>query len=131
MKHLTRALLTVAVCLIIVPAALAQKRNNHPAASIGGVYGGFTANKQSGDLDGMEVAIFAGGGKWRAIVKVAQGGAEDPEPHFVDVEVKGMNVEFSVGDMKYTGKISTAGLKIVDQGLLKRKACGTYFLYGP
>jgi hypothetical protein len=131
MKHVTRALFTVAVCLIIVPAVLAQKRNNHPAASIGGVYGGFTANKISGDLDGMEVAIFAAGGKWRAIVQVAQGGAEDPEPHFVDVTVTGLNVEFSVGDMKYTGKVSASGLVLKEQGMLKRKACGTYFLYGP
>ena len=127
MKHAIRATLILAICFIVVPAALAQKRNHQPAVSIGGVYGGFTANKQSGDLDGMEVAIFVGGGSWHAIVKVAQGGAEDPSPNLVDVTVKGSNVEFTVGENKYTGKVTLAGLTIKDQGLLKRKSCTGFF----
>lgn len=131
MKSILRAILVTAFCMTAATAFFAQEQKNHPAPSIGGVYGGFTANPQSGDLDGMRVAIFAAGGAWRAIVQIAQGGAEDPAPHFVDVTVTGMKVSFSVDGTEYTGTVSAAGLKLKDQGLLKRKACTTFFAYGP
>lgn len=125
------ALLLCLLCSIAMPTALAKKRSGEPAASIGGVYGDFTVGKESGDLEGMRVAIFAAGGSYRAIVQIAQGGAEDPKPDFVDVEAKGMKVSFTVGEQKYTGTVSAAGLTLKDVGLLKRKPCATYFSYGP
>lgn len=131
MKLIVRALLFCMLCSIVVPTALAKKRPIQPPASIGGVYENFTVGKGSGDLEGMRVVIFAAGGAWRAIVQEAQGGAEDPKPEFVDVEVKGMNVNFSVGEQKFTGTVTAAGLNLKGQGLLKRKPCATYFSVGP
>jgi hypothetical protein len=64
-------------------------------------------------------------------VQIAQGGAEDPKPEFVAADVKGKSVGFTVGDAKYTGTVSAAGLTLKDSGgqsqVLKRKACTTYF----
>ena len=115
------------------PCLEAPSENHTPlaAVSVGGVYGDFTANKISGDLDGMRVAIFAAGGAYHAIVQIAQGGAEDPKPEFVDVEVKGTTVNFTVGEQKYTGRVMAAGLKLKDEGLLRRQPCAGYFNVGP
>lgn len=132
MRMIIRMTVVAAVCLAAATTIFAQQHRNHPAAvQIGGVYGGFTANSQSGDLDGMRVAIFAAGGAWRAIVQIAQGGAEDPAPHFVDVTVNGKKVDFSVDGTAYSGTISAAGLKLKDQGLLKRKTAASFFAYAP
>ncbi|MDQ3817816.1 MAG: hypothetical protein M3362_09010 [Acidobacteriota bacterium] len=128
MKLTIRAVFACALCLLILPTAFAQKRRGHQAgASIGGVYENFTVGKGSGDLEGMRVAIFAAGGSYRAVVQAAQGGAEDPKPEFVDVTVKGKTVNFTAGGVTYTGTISAAGLRLKDQGLLKRTPCSTYF----
>ncbi|HKC65148.1 MAG TPA: hypothetical protein VKB86_16005 [Pyrinomonadaceae bacterium] len=132
MKPTLRVLLACALCLIILPSALAQKRRNHQAAtSIGGVYEHFTVGKGSGDLEGMRVVILAAGGSYRAIVQVAQGGAEDPQPEFVDVKVTGKSVNFTAGGQSYTGTVSAAGLTLKGEGLLKRKPCSSYFSVGP
>lgn len=125
------ALLLCLLGSIAVPTALAKRRSAEPPANIGGVYEDFTVGKESGDLEGMRVAIFAAGGAYRAIVQIAQGGAEDPKPVFVTVEVKGMKISFTVEGQKYTGTVSAAGLTLKDVGLLKRKPCASFFSVGP
>lgn len=124
-------LLLCIICAMAMPTALAKKRPIQAPASIGGVYGDFTVGKGSGDLEGMRVVIFAAGGAYRAIVQIAQGGAEDPKPEFVDVEAKGMNVNFTVGEQKFAGTVTAAGLRLKDVGLLKRKSCSSYFSMMP
>src|SRR3954465_14164365 len=114
MKFTVRMLLALALCLMVVPATLAKKRPLEPAASVAGVFENFTVGKGSGDLEGMRVVIVSAGGAYHAIVQVAQGGAEDPQPQFVDVNVKGMNVEFTAGSAKYTGRVTAAGLSLKD-----------------
>src|SRR5918912_2194532 len=124
MKLTVRSLLLCLVCSIILPtAALAKKRPLPPPVIIAGVYEKFTVGQGSGDLEGMRVVIVAAGGGYHAIVQAAQGGAEDPAPEFVPVTVKGTTVNFAVGEMKYTGTVTAAGLRMKDQGLLKRKSC--------
>ena len=141
MKHLemknkglsvgNRLLLICMICSIVMPTALAKKRPIQSPASIGGVYENLTVGKGSGDLEGMRVVIFAAGGAYRAVVQIAQGGAEDPKPEFVDVEAKGMDVSFTVGEQKFTGTVTDAGLKLKDVGLLGRKPCSSYFNAAP
>ena len=126
MKRNFQILLFVAFCLVAIPAVSAQSR-------VTGVFGGFTANKQSGDLDGMRIMIFNAGNEYHAIVQIAGGGAEDPTPVFVPVTVKGRTISFTVESGKYTGTVSAAGLRIKQEGergaseLLRRKPCTTYF----
>lgn len=116
---------------------LKASADNHYAqrgASVAGVYENFTVGKGSGDLEGMRVVIVAAGGGYHAIVQVAQGGAEDPQPEFVEVKVKGLNVEFTAGSQKYTGRVTAAGLTLKDSSgshLLKRKPCAEYFNMKP
>ncbi|HYG81397.1 MAG TPA: hypothetical protein VD861_13460 [Pyrinomonadaceae bacterium] len=126
-----RVFLICVMCLLSMPVALAQKHHPRPEVSIGGVYENLTAGRESGDLEGMRVVILAAGGAYRAIVQIAQGGAEDPKPEFVDVEAKGMNVSFTVGEQKFTGTVTAAGLRLKDAGLLARKPCSAYFNAGP
>ena len=126
-----RVFLACVMCLISMPVALAQKHHTRPEVNVGGVYDNLTVGKESGDLEGMRVVILAAGGAYRAIVQIAQGGAEDPKPEFVDVEAKGMNVSFTVGEQKFSGTVSAAGLKLKDVGLLARKPCSAYFSVGP
>lgn len=59
-----------------------------PAISVTGVYENITVGKGSGDLEGMRVSILSAGGGHYAIVQIAEGGAEDPKPEFVEVTVK-------------------------------------------
>jgi hypothetical protein len=114
--------------LLVASTAFAQKQRNHPPVNIKGVYGDFTVGKGSGDLEGMRVVIFSAGDAYHAIVQIAEGGAEDPQPQYTTVTVKGTNVEFSVGEQKFAGTVSAAGLKLKTGGtdLLKRKPCSTY-----
>jgi hypothetical protein len=130
MKLTMRAILTCLVCLLIVPAVPAKKRNGQRAASVTGVYENFKVGEGSGDLEGMRVVIVSAGGSHHAIVQIAQGGAEDPQPEFVEVKVKGMSVQFTVGEQKFTGTVTDAGLRIKgsdgDVGLLRRKPCSSY-----
>ena len=131
MKLTIYALLTFLVCLIIMPTALAHKRRTPAAVSVTGVYENFTVGKGSGDLEGMRVVIVPAGGGHYAIVQIAQGGAEDPKPEFVQANVKGMSVDFTVGTQKYTGTVTAAGMRVKDpEGkttFLKRKPCASYF----
>jgi hypothetical protein len=102
-----------------------------PAASVAGVYENFTVGKGSGDLEGMRVIILQAGGGYHAIVQAAAGGAEDPQPEFVPVNVKGMSFDFTAGSMKYTGTAIATGLRLKDADgtthTLKRKPCATFF----
>jgi hypothetical protein len=128
MKLIVRVLLISVMCLISTPITLAQKNHSRQAASIAGVYGGdFTVGKGSGDLEGTRVVIIAAGGAYHAIVQVAQGGAEDPKPEFVEVQVKGSTVTFA----GLTGTVTAAGLRLKNSDgtteLLKRKPCSSYF----
>jgi hypothetical protein len=101
------------------------------AASVAGVYENLTVGQGSGDLEGMRVVIVQAGGGHHAIFQQAQGGAEDPQPEFVSVNVKGMSVEFTAGSTKYTGTVTASELKLKnadgDTQTLKRKPCASYF----
>lgn len=131
MKLTIRALLTLMICLLIVGMVAAKKRSAPPAPSVTGVYENFTVGKGSGDLEGMRVVLVSAGDGHYAIVQIAQGGAEDPKPEFVPVTVKGMTVKFAVGDLKFTGTVTVAGLRLKQDGgsaqTLKRKPCASYF----
>ena len=98
---------------------------------VGGVYENFTVGKESGDLEGMRVVIIPAHNTFYAMVQIAQGGAEDPKPEFVDATVKGNTVAFTVGDQKYTGVVSIAGFRVKDPDgkthVLKRRPCATLF----
>lgn len=98
---------------------------------VGGVYENFTVGKESGDLEGMRIVIIPAHNTFYAMVQIAQGGAEDPKPEFVDATVKGNTVAFTVGDQKYTGVVSIAGFRVKDPDgkthVLKRRPCATLF----
>ena len=98
---------------------------------VAGVYENFTVGKESGDLEGMRVVIIPAHDTFYAMVQIAQGGAEDPKPEFVDATVKGHTVEFRVGDQKYTGIVSISGFRVKDPDgkthVLKRRPCATLF----
>ncbi|MGQ0760509.1 MAG: hypothetical protein ACT4OT_00620 [Acidobacteriota bacterium] len=98
---------------------------------VAGVYENFTVGKESGDLVGMRVVIIPAHDTFYAMVQIAQGGAEDPKPEFVDATVKGNKVEFTVGDQKYTGTVSVSGFRVKDPDgkthVLKRRPCATLF----
>ena len=98
---------------------------------VAGVYENLTVGKESGDLEGMRVVIIPAHDTFYAMVQIAQGGAEDPKPEFVDATVKGHTVEFTVGDQKYTGIVSIAGFRVKDPDgkthVLKRRPCATLF----
>jgi hypothetical protein len=112
--------------LTVVPNAAAQG-----TGTVAGVYENFTVGKPSGDLEGMRIVIIPAGGGYHAMVQIAQGGAEDPKPEFVAATVNGMKIEFNVGDQKYTGTVSVAGLRVKDPDgkilMLKRRPCATLF----
>lgn len=126
MKLGSKLLVCALLCLAMASLAIAQ-----PAASVAGVYENFTLGKGSGDLEGMRVSIISAGGGYYAIVQIAQGGAEDPKPEFVEATVKGRSVEFTVGDQKFTGTANATTLRLKDAGgqmhVLKRKPCTTLF----
>lgn len=130
MRVTARFALCLMIGLIVVPGALAGKPRAQKA-SIGGVYESFTVGRGSGDLEGMRVVIVAAGGAYHAIVQIAAGGAEDPQPEFVPVTVKGMNVEFSAGGQQFTGTITAAGLRLKGGRFLKRQSCASYFQSKP
>ena len=98
---------------------------------VAGVYENFTVGKESGDLVGMRIVIIPAHDTYYAMVQIAQGGAEDPKPEFVDATVKGNTVAFTVGDQKYTGIVSVAGFRVKDPDgqthVLKRRPCATLF----
>ena len=131
MKLLVRALLTSVICMIVIPAALGRNPGAEPAATVAGIYDNFTVGKESGDLEGMRVVLVQAGGGYYAIVQIAQGGAEDPKPEFVQATVKGLNVSFAVGDEKFTGAATATGLRLKNAAgesrVLKRKPCSSYF----
>ena len=104
---------------------------NVPAQTgpVGGVYENFTVGKESGDLVGMRIMIIPAANTFYAMVQIAQGGAEDPKPVFVDATVKGNTVEFTVEDQKYTGTVTVSGFRVKDPDgqthVLKRRPCAT------
>lgn len=130
MKRTVPALLSLAVFLLMISTSFARPAPP-PAAAVTGVYENFTVGKGSGDLEGMRVTIISAGGGYYAIVQIAQGGAEDPKPEFVEATVKGMTVTFTVGDQKFTGTASAASLRLKDADgrthVLKRKPCTSLF----
>ena len=79
----------------------------------------------------MRVVLVSAGGGYYAIVQIAQGGAEDPKPEFVEAKVKGTSVSFAVGGEKFTGTVTATGLRLKnssgDSQVLKRKPCSSYF----
>ena len=131
MKLVVRAFLTSMICLIVIPTALGRNPGTQPAATVAGIYDNFTVGKESGDLEGMRVVLVQAGGGYYAIVQIAQGGAEDPKPEFVQATVKGLGVSFAVGDEKFTGAVTANGLRLKNSAggsqVLKRKPCSSYF----
>jgi len=130
MKLTTRVILFSIVGVVVLAGAITSNFGQ-PIVTVAGVYENFTVGKGSGDLEGMRVVIVPAGGGHYAIVQIAQGGAEDPKPEFVPADVKGRSVSFSVGDDKYIGTATAAGLTLKDASgqshSLKRKACSAYF----
>jgi hypothetical protein len=131
-----RSLFNVILLAVIVLSAglvaSAQKKPTKPApVVIAGVYENFTVGKESGDLEGMRIVLFDAGNEWHAIVQIAQGGAEDPKPEYVSVEVKGTSFEFKVGDMTFKGTVTAAGLTLKhEDGMtetVKRQSCSSFF----
>src|SRR5260370_32984727 len=112
MNLTVRALLTLAICLMVIPATQARNAAAQPAVTVAGVYEKFTVGKDSGDLEGMRVVIVPAAGGYYAIVQIAQGGAEDPKPQFVEAKVKGTTVNFSVGEEKFSGTVSASGMRL-------------------
>src|SRR5580765_3496827 len=108
MRISKRAFAVCLVGLLMGAVAIAGKPAAQPAVTVAGVYENFTVGKDSGDLEGMRVVIVSAGGGYYAIVQIAQGGAEDPKPEFVPVNVKGRTASFSVGDEKFTATASAA-----------------------
>ena len=130
MKRTVPVLLAISALLLMMSTSLGRP-TPPPAATVAGVYEKFTVGQGSGDLEGMRVAIISAGGGYYAIVQIAQGGAEDPKPEFVEATVKGMTVTFTVGDQKFSGTASAVSLRLKDANgqtyVLKRKACTTLF----
>lgn len=127
MKLVVRTVLAFAVCMLLVPAILAQGRGRAGSApAVKGIYENFTVGAGSGDLEGMRVVLFMAHDEYYAIVQIAQGGAEDPVPEMVKATVTGTKVGFVVGSETYNGTVTTAGLKI-NGTLLKRKPCTDLF----
>src|SRR5258706_6277158 len=126
MNRIFRLLLISVACLIIAPAALAQRRASRPAPVINGIYESFKVGAGSGDLEGMRVVLLTAHDEQYAIVQIAQGGAEDPVPEFVKATVAGTKISFEAGGEKYTGTVTAAGLSIKGQ-LLRRKPCADFF----
>ena len=128
---LTRIVVFSIVCLIAITGAVAASFAAQPAVTVPGVYENFTVGKESGDLEGMRVVIVPAGGGYYAIVQIAQGGAEDPKPEFVQATVKGRTASFTVGDEKYTATATATGLTVKNSAgetqRLKRKPCASYF----
>jgi hypothetical protein len=119
------------ICLLIVPIGFARGPRAHAAVAVAGVYESFTVGQGSGDLEGMRVVIIPAGGGYYAMVQIAQGGAEDPKPEFVEATVSGMKVAFTVGDQKFNGTVNATGLRIKSTDgstqVLKRKPCSSLF----
>ena len=131
-KSLFNGILLAVIVLSAGIVASAQKKAvKAPPVSIAGVYENFTVGKESGDLNGMRIVFVNAGNAWHAIAQIAQGGAEDPNPEFVPVEVKGNNFEFKVGEMVYKGTVTAAGLKIKNEDgtteTVKRQTCSSFF----
>lgn len=131
MKLTIRTLLTFAVCLMLMTTGFGTTPHTPAAVKVTGIYENITVGKGSGDLEGMRISILSAGGGYYAIVQIAQGGAEDPKPELVEATVKGSNVSFAVGDRKFSGTVTAAGLRLKESGgaaeLLKRKPCSTLF----
>jgi len=131
MKLMVRTLLTFSICLMVITTTLGRAPRTRAAVKVTGIYENFTVGKGSGDLEGMRVSILSAGGGYYAIVQIAQGGAEDPKPEFVEATVKGSSVSFAVGGRKFSGTVTAAGLRLKESGgaaeLLKRKPCSTLF----
>jgi hypothetical protein len=128
MKRSSRVVAILGVMVFSVFFAANVLAQTGPVA---GVYENFTVGKESGDLVGMRIVIIPAHDTFYAMVQIAQGGAEDPKPEFVDATVKGHTVEFTVGDQKYTGIVSIAGFRVKDPDgkthVLKRRPCATLF----
>ena len=119
-----------AVLILLFSAAFAGNVSAQ-TGPVAGVYENLTVGKESGDLVGMRVVIIPAHDTFYAMVQIAQGGAEDPKPEFVNATVKGNTIEFTVGDQKYTGTVSVAGFRVKDPDgkthVLKRRPCATLF----
>jgi len=128
MKRSSRVVAILGVMVFSVFFAASVSAQTGPVA---GVYENFTVGQESGDLVGMRIVIIPAHDTFYAMVQIAQGGAEDPKPEFVDATVKGNTVEFTVGDQKYTGIVSIAGFRVKDPDgkthVLKRRPCATLF----
>ena len=129
MRMTKYAILIVTICFLA--NSVSARKMPTMAAGVAGVYENFTVGKTSGDLEGMRVVIIPAGGGYYAMVQIAQGGAEDPKPEFVEATVKGMKVAFTVGNQKFTGTTTATALRVKDSEgqthVLKRKPCTSLF----
>ena len=128
MKRTAKVLVVLSLLVCTVFLAANASAQSGPVA---GVYENFTVGKESGDLVGMRIVMIPAHDTFYAMVQIAQGGAEDPKPVFVDATVKGNTVAFTVDDQKYTATVSVAGMRVKDADgkthVLKRRPCATLF----
>ena len=121
----------ISILALLTFSVLFAANASAQAGPVPGVFENFTVGKEAGDREGMRVVIFPAGGGHHAMVQIAQSGAEDPKPVFVDATVKGATVGFTVNDQKYTGTVNIAGLTLKDPDgktyVLKRRPCATLF----
>src|ERR1044071_1919468 len=113
MKRIIRAVLISVICLALSLPALAHQRKPRKV-QITGIYSSLRYVEEAGDLVGMEVFISYSRDGYHATVQIAEGVMFAPV--FVDVQVKGSNIEFIIpgksGESvkRYKGRVTARGL---------------------
>lgn len=113
MERIIRASLSFVMCLALCLPALAYQRKAQKV-QITGTYSSLRYIEEAGDLVGMEVFISYSRDGYHATVQIAEGVMFAPV--FVDVQVKGSNIEFTLPGnsteraKRYKGRITVKGL---------------------
>jgi hypothetical protein len=130
MNILTRTLLLCIICLITVTAADAQRRGNRSQrVDPIGTFSNMEFSPESGDVGGTQITVllsFAGDREqYFVVMQDAQGVPGDPE--MVRATVRGATIEFTINSIRYTGTITTAGIRLRSSegysGFLRRRNC--------
>jgi len=127
--------LCLAVCLLFVSSATAQKKAVAKKFTTSGFYSDIEmTSTESGDYGGMSVYLTESDGQMFALVTIAEGVVGYPV--LVEAKVTGKDmrgIEFTLpdenGDRKYTGKVSATSLTLNYDGtrtILKRGCANTY-----
>ena len=129
MKRATRTLLLCVLCLILGTSALAQRRGSRaPTVEPTGTYSNM-GGTESGDVGGTRVIVLwsLAGDREQYFVVVQQADGVPGDPELVQARVRGATIEFTLGDIRYTGTITTTGMRLrSDVGsneFLRRQNC--------